>query len=125
MKRKSISIPVYMIIGLAVIGLTTQLFTNTVSFINSMLISIGVGVVLFTIIYFLFIRKKNSSNEMKKYKQAVKQSKAKYHHQKPVHKATAAKEQPSNALRKKRNKRAAHLRVIDGNKHKRKDRASF
>lgn len=124
MKRKSISIPMYMIIGLALIGLTTQLFTNTISFINSMLISIGVGVILFTVIYFLFIRKKNASNEMKKYKQAVKQSKAKYH-QKPVLKATTGREQPTNALRKKRNKRAAHLRVIDGNKHKRKDRASF
>ncbi|AUJ26292.1 SA1362 family protein [Virgibacillus dokdonensis] len=126
MKRKSISIAVYMIIGLATIGLLTQLFTKPANLINNMFISIGFGVVLFAIIYFVFIRKKSSSNEMKKYKQAVKQSKAKYHQQKPAYKANATKQQPTSpTLRKKKHKRAAHLRVIEGNKHKRKDRASF
>ncbi|MFU0791493.1 SA1362 family protein [Virgibacillus proomii] len=126
MKRRSISIPVYIILGLALVGLLSQLFTNTVSFINSIFISIGIGVALFSIFYFLFIRKRNSSNEMKKYRQAVKQSKAKYQrHQ--ANKPAAVKGQSTiSQQRKKRLKRAPHLRVIDGNKStKKKDRASF
>lgn len=53
---------------------------------------------------------------MKKYKQAVKQSKAKYG------KANYKTHPSKPAMKKKRSRRVAHLRVIDGNKDKKKDR---
>lgn len=126
MKRTRLSIPVYIIIGLAAIGLISQLFTNTTNFFSNLFISLGIGLAIFAVFYFVFLRKRTTSNEMKKYKQAVKQSKAKYDHTQPrKNPVSAGKTQQSIQPRKKRNKRATHLRVIEGNKAKRKDRASF
>ncbi|CDQ39685.1 SA1362 family protein [Virgibacillus salexigens] len=126
MTRKSISIPVLIILCLAAVGLISQLFTNTANFFSSLFVSIGVGIAIFAVFYFVFIRKRTSPNEMKKYKQAVKQSKAKYHQVQPgKNTTTTPKVQQPSSPKRKRNKKAAHLRVIDGNKHKRKDRASF
>lgn len=63
---------------------------------------------------------------MKKYKQAVKQSKVKYKQYSSAssHTTNTNKKQTAQ-LKKKRNRRAPHLRVIDGNKSKGKDRATF
>lgn len=118
------SLLVYTIIGLAIIGVVTQLFGNTASFLANILTMLGIGVAVFALIYFLVLRKPNTTNDAKKYKQAVKQSKAKYNQQqnKPI---TSSKRSQSFPVKKKSNKRASHLRVIDGNKSKRKNRASF
>lgn len=120
------SLLVYTIIGLAIIGVITQLFGNTASFLTNILTMLGIGVAVFALIYFLVLRKPNTTNDAKKYKQAVKQSKAKYNQQenKPN---TSSKPSQSAPVKKKPNKRASHLRVIDGNGHKskRKNRASF
>ncbi|MBT2214430.1 hypothetical protein KK120_01120 [Virgibacillus dakarensis] len=122
MNRNIVSVFIYLIIGLAAIGLVSQLFTNTASFFTSIFTMLGVGIAVFAVIYFVFLRKRTPSNDMKKYKQAVKQSKAKY-----KTKAKSTKQVHSQPLptKKKATKRASHLRVIDGNKHKRKNRASF
>lgn len=124
MARKLFPVLIAAIIGLAAVGLVSQLFTNTVSFFTSIFIMIGVGIVMFAVIYFVFLNKKTSTNEMKKYKKAVKQSKTKYKQEKPANYSVNATKKSDNQ-KKKRNKRATHLRVIDGNKSKRKDRASF
>ncbi|GAA0443556.1 hypothetical protein GCM10008983_21000 [Lentibacillus halophilus] len=125
MIRGKFSLVVYAIIGLAIIGIITQLFTNTASFLMSILTMIGLAVVVFAFVYFIFFRKSSaSSSDAKKYKQAVKQSKSKYSQKQPKPNDTTSKQQ-SPTTKKKTNKRASHLRVIDGNKSKRKNRASF
>jgi predicted membrane channel-forming protein YqfA (hemolysin III family) len=128
MVRNKWSILFYVIIGLGVIGLFSQLFTQPGKFLMSILTTIFFGLVIFSVIYFVFLKKKAPSNEMKKYKKAVRQSKAKYKNDNSTATQTAklaAKKQP-NLIKKNRNKRSAgHLKVIEGNKTKRKDRASF
>ncbi|MBM7597987.1 uncharacterized membrane protein YuzA (DUF378 family) [Virgibacillus halotolerans] len=124
MARKLFPVLIAGIIGLAAVGLITQLFTNTMSFFTSIFIMIGVGIVIFAVIYFVFLNKKPTPNEMKKYKKAVKQSKAKYKQEKPANYTVNANKK-QGIQKKKRGKRPTHLRVIDGNKPKGKDRASF
>ncbi len=126
MGRNKLSVFVYILIGLAVIGIASQLITNTAGFLSSLFYMILFGAAIFAAVYFIFLRKRKPSNDMKKYKQAVKQSKAKYKqqsHSGNTHGKPAAKKhiQP---LKKKPARRATHLRVIEGNKSKRKKRAS-
>ncbi|WP_087971656.1 SA1362 family protein [Oceanobacillus rekensis] len=123
MGRGKFSIIIYLIIGFAGIGLISQLFGNTVNFLISILLMVAVGAGIFGLIHFFVLRKRGPSNmnEMKKYKQAVKQSKTKY--KQPKQSATSTKTVIPE--KKKRSKRASHLRVIEGNKQKGKDRASF
>ncbi|MFD2045981.1 SA1362 family protein [Ornithinibacillus salinisoli] len=118
---------IYIIIGLAIVGLISQLFTNTTNFLLNILITIGFGAAIFAVIYFLFLKKRTASPDMKKYKQAVKQSKVKYkqQHDPNVKSSTTHRTQQQVPLKKKiSKKRPNHLRVIDGNKSKRKKRAS-
>lgn len=122
MIRNKFSIVVYIVIGLAAIGLVSQLFTNTASFFTSIFTSLVIGMAVFAVIYFVFLKKRTPSNDQKKYKQAVKQSKSKY---KPNTKPSQTKQSKPAQIKKKSTKRASHLRVIDGNKNKRKNRASF
>ncbi|MFB1050388.1 SA1362 family protein [Paraliobacillus sp. JSM ZJ581] len=112
----------YLLIALAAIGLISQLLTNTANFFSSILMIIGTAVLIYGVVYLLFFRKRNTS-ELKKYKKAVKQSK------KNKTKITALKQvkgKKINRSKQARNhKHAPHLRVIDGKKSKRKDRATF
>lgn len=127
MARNKFSVFVFIIIGLAVVGLFSQLFTNTANFFTNIFMMLGVGIAFFAVIYFVFLRKRAPSDDMKKYKQAVKQSKAKYkQYQSASNPSTNTNKKQSVRLKKSRNsRRATHLRVIDGNKSKGKDRATF
>ncbi|WP_085991926.1 SA1362 family protein [Oceanobacillus senegalensis] len=128
MARNKWSILFYLIIGFGIIGLLSQIFTQPGSFFASIFTTIGIGIAIFAVIYFVFLRNRAPSNDMKKYKKAVRQSKAKYNKNTQTHNATPKHNQKkqSNLIKKKRNKRTAgHLKVIEGNKTKRKDRASF
>lgn len=131
MARNKWSILFYVIIGLGVIGLFSQLFTQPGRFFTSIFTTVGIGLAIFAVIYFVFLKKKAPSNEMKKYKKAVRQSKAKYkqnntHFVNSSKTKLASKKQQPNLIKRNRTKRSAvHLRVIEGNKAKRKDRASF
>src|SRR5690625_581310 len=101
---------IYLVIGLAVIGVAAQLLTNTVNFFTSVFIMVGVGVAIFAVLYFLVLRQRPSS-EMKKYKQAVKQSKIKY---KDSNEGTNRSPKKLNALnkRKKTRRRADRKSVV-------------
>lgn len=129
MKRNKIAILVYLIIGLAIIGLFSQLIGNTKNFLINILMMIGIAVIIFAVFYYLFFRKRGTSDEMKKYKQAVKQSKQKYKSNPSPKKTTENSKVNRNsknlAVNRKGKKRATHLRVIEGNKSKGKDRATF
>ncbi|MGM8213481.1 SA1362 family protein [Virgibacillus sp. W0430] len=123
--RNKLTVLVYIVLGLAGIGLISQLFGNTKNFIVNIIVTIGIAFVMFTVVYFIFLKKTpGSQSEMKKYRKAVRQSKMKY---KPRNTNIIKKKQPTQLKqRKKVNKRPSHLRVIDGKKHnKEKDRATF
>src|SRR5699024_7397216 len=75
MQRKKMPIIFYVIIALAVIGL----MTNPTHLVRNIFMMLGVGVVIFALFYFIFRKPRPTENdEMKKYKQALKQSKRKY-----------------------------------------------
>ncbi|WP_077326926.1 SA1362 family protein [Virgibacillus siamensis] len=122
--QNKFSIVVYTVIGLAVIGVVSQLFTNTVSFLTTLLLMLVFGAALSALVYFLLIRKRTPSSDSRKFKKAVKQSKAKYAPKNKKPKNDAKRSKPLQT-KKRKHKRASHLRVIDGNKSKRKDRATF
>ncbi|WP_246187537.1 SA1362 family protein [Ornithinibacillus caprae] len=115
---------IYIIIGLAAIGLISQLFTNTVDFLLNILIMVGFGAAIFAVVYFLFLKKRAPSTDMKKYKQAVRQSKTKYKQNTSMNMKPSQHRSQQVPIKKKIKKRPNHLRVIDGNKSKRKKRAS-
>lgn len=128
---------IYTLIGLAVFFVGIQLFTNTTGFLTSIVMMIGIAALIYGAIYFFFLRNRGfggvagggNRNEMKKYKQAVKQSKQKYKQPAPaVKKSTVTKAQPkASGFGGKNRKRTngPQLRVIEGNKSKDKNRATF
>lgn len=109
------------IIGLAIFGLVSQLATNPLQFLLSIGKTLGVAVLLFAAIYFLFFRSHQRGKSSNKYKQAVKQSKHKYGNTQIKVRNTHS---PAPSKVKTR-KRATHLRVIEGNKPKKNNRASY
>ncbi|WLR46295.1 SA1362 family protein [Halobacillus litoralis] len=127
---------IYTLIGLAIFFVGIQLFTNTTGFLTSIVTMIGIAALIYGAIYFFFLRKRGfggaaggNRNEMKKYKQAVKQSKQKYKQPTPaIKKSPVAKAQTkASSLGRKNRKRmnGPQLRVIEGNKSKGKNRATF
>ncbi|WP_241657106.1 SA1362 family protein [Halobacillus salinus] len=124
---------IYTLMALAAFFVAFQLITDTTGFLGSMITMVGVAVLIYGAIYFLFLRNRGvsggSGNEMKKYKQAVKQSKQKYKQPTPTIKKSplskVASKPSANPKRNRKRMNAPHLRVIEGNKNKDKNRASF
>jgi len=114
--RSKFSIVVYAIIGLAVLGLASQLFNNPLAFFRNILIMIGIAVIIFAIFYFIFIKGRANirNDEMKKYKQAVKQSKRRYNQTNINQVINNKTKRNPGQLKRKSKRRASHLRVIDG-----------
>ncbi|WP_173916173.1 SA1362 family protein [Halobacillus sp. Marseille-Q1614] len=134
MSRNWMTSLIYSLIALAIFYVGIQLFTNTSSFLSSIIMMIGIAVLIYGALYFFILRHRTggggggSRNEMKKYKQAVKQSKQKYKSPTVKPKKTQPSPVKPSLMQKKKQRRrsAAHLRVIEGQKNnKRKDRASF
>lgn len=121
-KNKMIPIFMYTLLGFAAIGLVSQLFGNPTAFFRNILMMLGGAVLIFGLLYFLVMRKRTSAPDMRKYKQAVKQSKSKY---KQENVRTRASVKTAPAPIKKRSRKPSHLKVIEGTKQKSKDRASF
>ncbi|UOQ47471.1 hypothetical protein MUN88_15575 [Gracilibacillus caseinilyticus] len=131
MNRKIGSSLVYVLIGLAVVGFATALINDTVGLLSSLLISLLIGAAIFGLVYF-FLMRKRSTDELKKYRKAVKQSKQRYKTQQSNFKTKSSALKPNfstkKAIRplKSSNRSATHLRVIEGNKQKnKKNRASL
>ncbi|GGM40151.1 hypothetical protein GCM10011351_27830 [Paraliobacillus quinghaiensis] len=126
-RHRKLSVWIYLIIGLAIFGLGSQLLTNTAAFLTNMLIMVGFTAIIFGAIYFFFFRKR-TTNDLKKYRKAVKQSKKKYKNQATLSTSRMQVNKNKPLLNKKKQTNKAgtpNLRVIDGKKTRRKDRASF
>ncbi|MCT2537533.1 hypothetical protein NC661_01085 [Aquibacillus koreensis] len=127
MLRHKFSVFIYVLIGLAIVGLAFNMFTDTASFLLNLVVMIAIGALIYGAVYYFFLRKR-MPNDLKKYKKAVKQSKVKYKQDKLAKKSMSQatrKQAPLLNKRKQSKERATHLRVIEGNKQKRKNRASF
>ncbi|WP_347862768.1 SA1362 family protein [Salimicrobium sp. PL1-032A] len=122
MPRQWFTWVIYALFGLAAFYVVSQLFTNTAGFLTSIMVMVAVAAVIYGLIYFVFIRKRVSggnTNEMRKYKQAVKQSKQKYGSSAPD---TSKIQKNTKKPAKKRKSAPPHLRVINGTKGKDKDK---
>lgn len=117
--RNVFKIFTYVIIALAVIGLISQLTTNTMGFLISVSITIIIAAVIFIVIRQVMMPKGQQASEIKKYKQAVKASKKKYQQTKISHIKNVKDNRPTTH-RKRPRRKATHLRVIDGNKSNKK-----
>lgn len=124
------TIVISVIVGLAVVGLVSSLLKNPGSFLLSILITVVIATILFFILRAV-LRNKNEGNsdQMKKYRKAVKQSKNKYQAKDTKMKQKqAAKVSKSSAKTKPKKKRhftsrkRSHLRVIEGKKGLDKDK---
>ncbi|KGP91934.1 hypothetical protein N780_16440 [Pontibacillus chungwhensis BH030062] len=131
MAHKIIKPLTYFIMALALIGIGVRLFTDTTSFLMDILVTVLFAAVIIGIVYFIFSRRNGgTSNEMKQYRKAARQSKQKY--KQPTTSSTIAKKMKPSTIKskvaskkQKQRKEAPHLRVIEGNKSKKKNRASF
>ncbi|WP_096270565.1 SA1362 family protein [Paucisalibacillus globulus] len=110
------------IVGLAGIGLIMELFTDATGFLTNILVTAVFALLIFGLFYYFLLGGRRTSNDAKKYKQAVRQSKSKY--TKSTSTPTVKNKTQPISIKKKVKKRPNHLRVIDGNKSKRKKRAS-
>lgn len=112
--------------SMAIIGVLTMLISNPAAIFRSLFIIIGLITLLFIVRYFFLNKNSSTSNsEMKKYKQAVKQSKMKYQDPTYDYGKNAQKLRANHTKQKRKTKRPSHLRVIDGKKTKNNDRANF
>ncbi|MCP8616833.1 SA1362 family protein [Salirhabdus salicampi] len=114
----------YILFGLALIGLFSQLFFNTASFFKYILMSAGFIAIIFAVFYFV-MRSRNSATYDHRYKKAVKQSQRKYGKSGRNASSFNLPKKLQNSKKAKANRQATHLKVIDGKKDKKRNRASF
>lgn len=124
MKRNITSLIFYAVIGLAIFGFIFSLFDNAIGVFISILISLAIGAAIFGLVYFFFFKQRNS-DELKKYRKAVKQSKQRYKNKKTNQTVNFKAPKQQNSLRKNKRKNAPKLRVIEGNKQKKKNKISL
>lgn len=117
MRQNKFSIFMFIVIALAIFGVIFSLINNPKEFLFSILKVVGIAIVLSSIAYFIIIKKRGptkDTSEMKKYKQALKQSKLKYSD--PKKEMNKSKTTPLKRNTMKPKKRPSHLKVIEGNK---------
>lgn len=133
------SIVMYIIISLAIIGLTAQLIRDFTGFLFSILIMILIAFVIFIILSYVArnrmggagIGRTSSSPEARKYREAVKRSQEKYgkpNAQMNLSRNRRQQRKRDRPKRRWRRRRPTHLRLIKGKKstdNKKNDRASF
>lgn len=103
---------VVLVIGLALFGVLSQLVTNFTGFVKQLLyISLIISFV-FMISYLLVKFLSNQPSEMKKYRQAAKQSNKKYNQLKKIRK----QKEKSRIQPFRTHKNRSHFHVIDGKK---------
>ena len=124
MRANKVPIIMYVVIALAVVGLISALIVDTAGLITSIFTSLLIGALLFGAIYLFFIKRKRS-DELTKYRKAVKQSKRKYNTNTKRTSMPTSLNMSSMKLSNSNRKDAPHLRGIEGNKGKKKNRASL
>src|SRR5690625_2934060 len=111
MSRSKLSIVAYVIIGLGVIGFVSQFVRNPMMLLKSIFMTLAVGLIVFALIYFLFLKNRSNTSDMRKYNKAVKQSKLKY--QQNNTQSYRPRPNQQSQTRRRHHRRAPHLRVIE------------
>lgn len=121
----------YGIIALALFGLIAELINDPAKLLQRILF-IGLILLVLYFIYRVFTSSSSQRSQQDSYRKAAKQTVKKYNMQKSSSiKKSFNKSKPtsrkstSSPLLKKRNKDSSHLTVIEGEKGKKKDRASY
>ncbi len=118
----------YVLIALAIFGLVTIIITKPGELLTRLLMTAGI-VAIFFVVFYIIRNKSGASGFSSKYKKAVKQSKKKYgsnvHHTSQYARAARSPHKKKPDVRKKTRRNASHLRVIEGKKDKKKDRALY
>jgi len=121
----------YGMIALALFGLIAELINNPAKLLQRILF-IGLILLVLYFIYRVFTSSNSQRSQQDSYRKAAKQTVKKYNTQKTSSvKKSFNKSKPtsrkstSSPLLRKRNKDSSHLTVIEGEKGKKKDRASY
>ena len=121
----------YGIIALALFGLFAELITHPARLLQRFLF-IGLILLILYFIYRVFTSSNSQRGHQDSYRKAAKQTVKKYNTQKSSSlKKSMNKSKPtsrkstSSPLLKRRTKDSSHLTVIEGEKGKKKDRASY
>ncbi|MDV2580964.1 SA1362 family protein [Alkalibacillus haloalkaliphilus] len=104
----------YVIGGLAVIGVFGQLVMNPLGFLQSILMMLGFAALIGALVYYFLIHRRRAQVVGSGYKKAVKQSKQKYGTVDRGMRYSSHIEKP-NKINRRRTQRS-HLKVIKGNK---------
>jgi len=121
----------YGMIALALFGLIAELINDPAKLLQRILF-IGLILLVLYFIYRVFTSSSSQRSQQDSYRKAAKQTVKKYNTQKTSSvKKSFNKSKPtsrkstSSPLLRKRNKDSSHLTVIEGEKGKKKDRASY
>jgi len=116
--------PIHLIIiSFAFFGLGYSFLNEPARFFKNILIFVSISAIIFGLIYFFVIRKRDQNDELKKYRKAVKQSKRRQKNQSSQ--AIGMKSRRGTSLAKKKRAHPPHLRVIDGKKSAKKNKLSL
>lgn len=113
---------IYVILFLALLSLSSSIFSNTSWVIRSLIGTVTLMVLIIGLVYFIKHRQPEQ-NELKKYRKAVKQSKKLQ--KQATHSCRKKSAINQNRISSKRSKKAPHLRVIEGKKSTKKDPVSY
>ncbi|MET3195848.1 SA1362 family protein [Gottfriedia sp. OAE603] len=121
----------YGMIALALFGLIAELINDPAKLLQRILF-IGLILLVLYFIYRVFTSSNSQRSQQDSYRKAAKQTVKKYNTQKnsSVKKSfnkskPTSRKSTSSPLLRKRNKDSSHLTVIEGEKGKKKDRASY
>lgn len=123
MARNKFPVVLYIVVALAGFGFVISMMRNPGGFMFSILISIAIAFVLFKVLSAVLRKRQGeTSDEMKKYREAAKQSNKRF--TKSEEKPVVKDKQTTKKKRRRRN--VPHLRVIEGKKSdkNKNDRAS-
>lgn len=127
MRGKVVPTIAFALIFLALFGFGYKMVSDPAGLMRSLVYIVAFAALISAAFYFLFYKRRQGaapSSDMKKYKQAVKQSQQKY--KKNTTPASVTKPKKVTQIKKRTpRKRPSHLRVIEGQKTEKKNRALF
>ncbi|TCT26940.1 hypothetical protein EDD68_101297 [Melghiribacillus thermohalophilus] len=113
---------IVLLISLALFGFVYQLIFHTAELLTYLIMAVGVAAVIFALLYALVIKPRTRPLSSK-YKKAVRQSRKKYGSN--IRKSKSMKNKHRSRPFNRHRSNPPHLKVIDGKRNKKKNRASF
>lgn len=118
-KKKTSSSFLLIIITLAAVGLASTFLTSFTLLIKNILLFVISLAVIYSLVYYFVLRERHNKDELRKYRQAAKQSRRRQSKQ-DHNQITKYNHKKLRSSSKKRTNHPPHLRVIDGKKSSKK-----